>query len=172
MELQEYHVKRIFKKAGLPVLKGDVAYSPSEAMAVASKIGKGPYFLKAQIVDGSSCYGELVHPDTATNGCACVTDKNAVAEMAASLLGHPDWLKNAAPLFEIQKLYVEEGVAEATVLGSFVFRVNFSLDSQIIVINGLHSFTASSLLKLNKFDSLILFIILFGIVCEKIAFVK
>lgn len=134
MELQEYHVKRLFKKAGLPVLKGDVAYSPTEAVAVASKIGKGPYFLKAQTVDGSCCYGELVSPNTVVNGCACVLDKANVAAAAASLLGHPDWIKNAAPLFEIQKLYVEEGVKEAIVLGSLVFRVNFEKQCAFLTV--------------------------------------
>lgn len=134
MELQEYHVKRLFKKAGLPVLKGDVAYSPNEAVAVASKIGDGPYFLKAQVVDGNSCYGVLIDPDTRLNGCACVADKTGVAEMAVSLLGHPDWIKNASPLFEIQKLYVEEGVKDAKVLGSVVFRVNFEKQCAFLTI--------------------------------------
>ena len=134
MELQEYHVKRIFKKAGLPVLKGDVAYSPNEASVVASKIGKGPYFLKAQTVDGASCYGTLVPKDTVVKGCACVTDKADVAGAAISLLGHPDWIKNASVLFEIQKLYVEEGVTEAFVLGSCVFRVNFEKQCAFLFI--------------------------------------
>ena len=125
MELQEYHVKRLFKKAGLPVLKGEVAYSPSEAVAVAAKIGKGPYFLKAQTVDGCECYGTLIVPEAAMNGCAYVQNKDGVFAAAASLLGHPEWIKNASPLFEIQKLYVEEGVQNAQVLGSLVFRVNF-----------------------------------------------
>ena len=51
MELQEYHVKHIFRQAGLPVLKGAVAYTPEEAGQVAKKIGKPPYFLKAQWLD-------------------------------------------------------------------------------------------------------------------------
>ena len=155
MELQEYHVKRIFKKAGLPVLRGDVAYSPSEAVAVASKIGKGPYFLKAQVVDGNSCYGELVRPDTVSNGCACVTDKSAISETAASLLGHPDWIKNVAPLFEIQKLYVEEGAPEAVVLGSLVFRVNFEKQCAFLTLAPANKKTVSFVLK-NGLDTDIL----------------
>ena len=135
MELQEYHVKRIFKKAGLPVLKGDVAYSPSEAAAIASKISKGPYFLKIQTVDGCDCYGHLIRPDVVVNGCAYVADKSGVAEAAASLLGHPEWLKNASVLFEIQKLYVEEGIADATVLGGFVFRVNFEKQCPFLTLS-------------------------------------
>lgn len=134
MELQEYHVKRIFKKAGLPVLKGDVAYSPNEAVAVASRIGNGPYFLKAQTVDGSNCYGTLVSPGAVINGCACVMDRKDVAEAAASLFGHPEWIKNASVLFEIQKLYVEEGVPDAFVLGSFVFRVNFEKQCAFLTV--------------------------------------
>jgi len=125
MELQEYHVKRIFKMAGLPVLKGDVAYTPTEAVMIASKIGHGPYFLKAQIVDGNSCYGTLLPVGSAEGGCACVADKKYVYETAKSLFGPPEWLKNAAPFFEIQKLYVEEGITDGQELGRLVFRVNF-----------------------------------------------
>ena len=134
MELQEYHVKRIFKKAGLPVLKGDVAYSPSDAMAIAGKIGKGPYFLKAQTVDGNNCYGFLMAPGTNANGCACVMDKTEVAEVTASFLGHPDWLKSASPFFEIQKVYVEEGLTDAQVLGNLIFRVNFEKQCAFLTV--------------------------------------
>ena len=50
MELHEYYVKEIFKKAGLPVLAGDVAYTPKEALAIAKKIKKGPFWIKPQVL--------------------------------------------------------------------------------------------------------------------------
>ena len=125
MELQEYHVKRIFKTAGLPVLKGGIAYTPEEALTVASKLGKGPYFLKAQIIGDNVCYGKLLPVGCISNGCACVATKSEIAACARSLLGRPDWIKNVNPLFEVQKLYVEEGVVDATEIGRLIFRVNF-----------------------------------------------
>ena len=125
MELQEYHVKHIFKMAGLPVLDGHIAYTPEEAVSVASQLGKGPYFLKAQIVGGSSCYGTLLSVGTKDNGCACVTTKEEVFNTACDLLGHPAWLKNANPLFEVQKVYVEKSIPNAKEIGQLIFRVNF-----------------------------------------------
>lgn len=134
MELQEYHVKHIFRQAKLPVLKGAVAYTPEEAVEVAKKIGKPPYFLKAQIVGGSACYGSLLTPDTRTNGCIYVKNREDLFAAAAELFGHPSWLNEADTLFEIHKIYVEGGVNEATEIGRFVFRVNFEEQCQMLSV--------------------------------------
>ncbi|MBQ3695657.1 MAG: hypothetical protein II938_01635 [Alphaproteobacteria bacterium] len=134
MELQEYHVKHIFKTAGLPVLKGEVAYTPKEAEQVAKRLGKGPYFLKAQIVGGNSCYGTLLTPDARVDGCGFAQDRKAVAEVAKNLFGHPEWLKGVSDLFEIQKVYIEAGVADATALGRCVFRVNFEKQCEMLCV--------------------------------------
>ena len=52
MELHEYYVKEIFRKTGLPVSDGGVAYTPKEAQNVAKRIGKGPFWIKPQILLG------------------------------------------------------------------------------------------------------------------------
>ena len=132
MELQEYHVKHIFRMAGLPVLKGAVAYGPDEAISVAKKLGKGPWFIKAQTVGGNDCYGTLLAPGVAADGCIYVDDSKKIAEATKSLLGHPSWLKNASALFEIQKVYVEEGVLNAKELGRLIFRVNFEKQCEML----------------------------------------
>ncbi len=134
MELLEYHVKRIFKEAGLPVLKGDVAYTPEEALYVAGKIGEGPYLLKAQALGGAGCYGKVLPVGAEENGCACVAQKAEVSGMAYRLLGAPDWMPNAADLFEVQKVYVEQAVCDADILGSLVFRVNFEKQSEMLMV--------------------------------------
>lgn len=134
MELQEYHVKRIFKQAGLPVLKGEVAYTPEDALIAAKKMGKGPYFLKAQIVGGSTCYGELLTPDCKAEGCAFVTDKTLLTEVAKELFGHPDWVNGTDTLFEVKKIYVEQGVTDATIVGRLIFRVNFEKQCRMLTI--------------------------------------
>ncbi len=147
MELQEYHVKHIFKMAGLPVLKGHVAYTPEEAFNIAKKIGKPPYFLKAQIVGGNACYGSLLHSDVKMNGCAYVNDRSMVASVSEELFGHPNWLKDADPLFEIHKIYVEAGVEEATEIGRLIFRVNFEEQCQMLTLVSANNDTLSFRLK-------------------------
>ena len=132
MELQEYHVKRIFKEAGLPVLKGAVAYTPEEAEQIAQSFSKGPYFIKSQTVDGSRCYGVVLTPGFDTDGCLCITDKKEIARSVQGLLGHPTWLKNAADFFEIQKVYVEQGVSVFKEVCRLVFRVNFEKQCQML----------------------------------------
>lgn len=147
MELQEYHVKRIFKQFGLPVLKGDVAYTPEEVLMVADKLGKGPYLLKAQVVGGGSCYGRLLPVGSVEDNCVCVPDKENAKKMATDLLKVPTGCKDVNPLFSVQKLYVEEGIENACVLGRLVFRVNFEKQCETLTIEIEGKKSVSFLLK-------------------------
>ena len=133
MELQEYHVKRLFRQAGLPVLPGGVAYTSNEAMAVARRLRKGPFLVKAQIVGGSGCYGEIIPLGYNGNGCVCVKTISEVGKAADSLLkNHPDWLLSKNPLLEIEKVYVEQGVVSADFVGRLVFRINFEEQCKLL----------------------------------------
>ena len=49
MKIYEYQVKKIFSKAGIPILKGAVAYTPNEAYDISQKLGCAPYIVKAQV---------------------------------------------------------------------------------------------------------------------------
>ncbi|MBW6485525.1 MAG: acetate--CoA ligase family protein [Syntrophobacterales bacterium] len=49
--LHEYQGKALFKKAGMPIPRGDVAKTPEEAASIAEKIGK-PVVVKVQIWTG------------------------------------------------------------------------------------------------------------------------
>ena len=51
MRFFENIAKQIFNKEGIPILNGHVAYSPEEAMAVASEMGV-PVVVKAQVLTG------------------------------------------------------------------------------------------------------------------------
>ncbi len=51
MKLQEYQAKRIFGQYGIPVPSGDVAATPTEARAIAERIG-GPVVVKSQVLVG------------------------------------------------------------------------------------------------------------------------
>ena len=48
MKIHEYQAKEIFKKYGIPVPPGEVAFTPQEAKEIAAKIGR-PVMLKAQV---------------------------------------------------------------------------------------------------------------------------
>ncbi len=48
MVIHEYNAKQVFAERGIPVTEGDLAASPSEAEAIAKRIGK-PVVIKAQV---------------------------------------------------------------------------------------------------------------------------
>jgi len=52
MNLHEYQAKNLFKQFGLPVPQGQVAYSTTDAIAVAKNLGPAPWVAKAQVHAG------------------------------------------------------------------------------------------------------------------------
>ena len=52
MKIHEYQAKELFKKYGIPIPEGGVAFSPDEADQVAAKLGSFPVVVKAQIHAG------------------------------------------------------------------------------------------------------------------------
>jgi succinyl-CoA synthetase beta subunit len=52
MKIHEYQAKELFRKFGVPVPEGGVAFSTSEAKGVAEKLGSFPVVVKAQIHAG------------------------------------------------------------------------------------------------------------------------
>jgi len=52
MKIHEYQAKRIFKEYGIPVPKGDIAFTTDEAVQVAKGLNAGKYVLKAQVHAG------------------------------------------------------------------------------------------------------------------------
>ena len=52
MNLHEFQAKALFRKYGLPVPKGDVAYNPDDAINVANTLGSAPWVAKAQVHAG------------------------------------------------------------------------------------------------------------------------
>lgn len=51
MKFFEYNAKKIFKKSGINILEGHLAYSPEEAMEIATDMGT-PVAIKAQVLVG------------------------------------------------------------------------------------------------------------------------
>ena len=52
MNLHEFQAKALFRKYGLPVPNGDVAYNPDDAINVANTLGPAPWVAKAQVHAG------------------------------------------------------------------------------------------------------------------------
>ena len=52
MKIHEYQAKELFRKYGVPVPDGGVAFTPEEARDVAQKLGGFPVVVKAQIHAG------------------------------------------------------------------------------------------------------------------------
>lgn len=61
MNIHEYQAKKIFKKFGINVPSGLIAYTPNEARQAAERISKtGPWVVKAQIQAGSRDVGKFL----------------------------------------------------------------------------------------------------------------
>jgi succinyl-CoA synthetase beta subunit len=52
MRIHEYQAKSILKAHGVPIPRGEVAFTPAEAADVADRIGGTPVVVKAQIHAG------------------------------------------------------------------------------------------------------------------------
>jgi len=52
MKIHEYQAKELFKKYGIPIPDGEVAFNPDEADQIAAKLGSFPVVVKAQIHAG------------------------------------------------------------------------------------------------------------------------
>ena len=52
MKIHEYQAKELFRKYGIPVPDGGVAFSPEEAREVAQKVSNDSVVVKAQIHAG------------------------------------------------------------------------------------------------------------------------
>ena len=94
MKLFEFEAKNILRKYGIPVPKGDVASSPTEAEAIAREIGK-PVVLKAQI---------LVAGRGKAGGIIFANDIDETKKAASNLIGST--IKESI----VESLLVEEKV--------------------------------------------------------------
>ena len=129
MELHEYYVKEIFRKAGLPVLSGGVAYTPKEALKVVKKIGGGPYWIKPQVLMGYS-------PDKKINPLLerrLAETPLQVQEIADTLLGAQLTGFSSDVSAVISRVYVEQAIQRKS-LCRFVFRVDFNRQTYTLTL--------------------------------------
>lgn len=102
MKIHEYQAKKIFAQGGIPVPKGNPAFSVEEATQVAREIGRPPYVLKAQIHAGGRGKG---------GGVKTARSLDEVEELAKALLGMTLVTHQTGPEGKkVRKLLVEEGL--------------------------------------------------------------
>lgn len=102
MKIHEYQAKTIFAQYGIPVPKGNVAFSMEGAAQVSREIGPPPYIIKAQIHAGGRGKG---------GGVKKAESINEVEKVAKSILGMILVTHQTGPEGKkVRKMLVEEGL--------------------------------------------------------------
>ena len=111
MNIHEHQAKAVLKEFGVPVLKGQVAFTPAEAEAAAKALGGSVFVVKSQIHAGGRGKGrfEGLGPD-AKGGVRVVKSVEDVRANAEEMLGrvlvtHQTGRKGK----QVNRLYIEEG---------------------------------------------------------------
>jgi len=118
MNIHEYQAKSILAKYKVPVPKGGVAYTPSEAENVARKLGGALWVVKAQIHAGGRGKG---------GGVKLAKTIDEVAELTKNMIGMTLKTHQTGPEGkEVKRVYIEEGsdIAEEMYLSMVVDRAS------------------------------------------------
>jgi len=104
MKIHEYQAKQILKRFAIEIPKGDVAFSPKEALAIATRLG-GRCVLKAQIHAGGRGKG---------GGVKVAADPDQAESLARQIIGMTLVTPQTGPQGKkVRRLLVEETVAIA-----------------------------------------------------------
>ena len=101
VKIHEYQAKAILARHGVPVPRGEVAFSAAEAGAIARRLGGGVVVVKAQIHAGGRGKG---------GGVKVVKDANAAEETAKQILGMTLVTHQTGPEGRlVERVLIEEG---------------------------------------------------------------
>ena len=111
MNIHEYQAKDVFRRFGIPVLKGGVAHSSEEAQQVADGLETPVVVVKSQIHAGGRGKGRFKeHGPDGIGGVVVVKDKATVAKVALQMLDSTLVTKQTGPGGQkVRKLFVESG---------------------------------------------------------------
>src|SRR4051794_17922713 len=115
MNIHEHQAKAVLKEFGVPVPRGQVAFTAQEAEAAAKALGGPVYVVKSQIHAGGRGKGrfEGLGPD-AKGGVRVVKSVDEVKANAAEMLGRVLVTHQTGPKGkQVNRLYIEEGAAIA-----------------------------------------------------------
>ena len=102
MKIHEYQSKELFKKYGIPVPNGQVAFAPQEAVKIAESLGGYPVVVKAQIHAGGRGKG---------GGVKLAQSAAEVQNLAAEIIGMNLVTHQTGPGGQrVKKLFVEQGL--------------------------------------------------------------
>ena len=116
MKIHEYQAKAILARHGVPVPRGEVAFSADEAGAIARRLGGGVTVVKAQLHAGGRGKG---------GGVKVVKDASAAEDTARQMIGMTLVTHQTGPEGrKVERLLIEEGVriARELYLGLLVDR--------------------------------------------------
>ena len=110
MNIHEYQAKQLLVKFGVTVLEGAVAYTPTEAEAVANRLAGPIYVVKSQIHAGGRGAGRFRGNEDGEGGVRLATSPDGVRTHAAGMLGKTLVTKQTGPQGrEVKRLYIENG---------------------------------------------------------------
>src|SRR3954468_14829279 len=111
MNIHEHQAKAVLKEFGVPVLRGQVAFTADEAEAAARALGGSVFVVKSQIHAGGRGKGrfEGLGPE-AKGGVRVVKSVNEVRAGAQEMLGRVLVTHQTGPKGkQVNRLYIEEG---------------------------------------------------------------
>jgi succinyl-CoA synthetase beta subunit len=102
MKIHEYQAKELFRKYGVPVPRGQVVFSPDEAVGAAKSLGEYPVVVKAQIHAGGRGKG---------GGVKLAQSEAEVKSLAGEIIGMKLVTHQTGPQGqEVKKVLVEQGL--------------------------------------------------------------
>ena len=102
MKIHEYQSKELFKKYGIPVPNGQVAFAPQEAVEIAESLGGYPVVVKAQIHAGGRGKG---------GGVKLAQSAAEVQSLAGEIIGMNLVTHQTGPEGQpVKKIFVEQGL--------------------------------------------------------------
>ena len=103
MKIHEYQAKAILARYGIPVPRGEVAFTPAEAGAIAGRLGGGVVVVKAQIHAGGRGKG---------GGVKLAKSPDEAVQIAAAMIGMTLVTHQTGPEGRVvSRVLVEEGLA-------------------------------------------------------------
>jgi succinyl-CoA synthetase beta subunit len=113
MNIHEYQAKQILAKYGVPVPRGQVAYTPKEAVQGAQALGGKLWVVKAQIHAGGRGKGQFKEKEAGgIGGVKLGKTLEDIEAFAKQMLGHTLVTHQTGPEGKVVKrVYIEQGTA-------------------------------------------------------------
>ena len=110
MNIHEYQGKELFRRYGVAVLDGHVAWTPEEAVEAARKLPGPVFVVKSQIHAGGRGAGRFADDPQGKGGVRLARSLDEVRAAATAMIGHTLVTKQTGPAGKrVNRVYVEAG---------------------------------------------------------------